>query len=203
MSLPSTQLTERAPMPAKWVSRIFAELQGNYGSKFLSMWATGEVLPNGSDAGLSIAMQVWGQKLAGFSDKPEAIKAVLSNLPAFPPTLPEFVALCRAQAQQKPIEARIAYTPTAEEMAKAQEVIEKASEKVRSTNGAPDPLRWCRKPGSHIAMEAILDEVKNRKNTLLAGVLRELIAEGICTPEGKLLRMWVDGAWVNCGRAAA
>ena len=99
MNAPTTQLTERAPMPAKWVGRIFAELQGNYGSKFLSMWATGETLPNGSDAGLSIAMQVWGQKLAGFSDKPEAIKAQQLLDDGAPLPLPELEPGARGPRQ--------------------------------------------------------------------------------------------------------
>jgi hypothetical protein len=203
MSLPSTQLTERAPMPAKWVSRIFAELQGNYGSKFLGMWATGETLPNGTDAGLSIAMQVWGQKLAGFADKPEAIKSVLATLPTFPPTLPEFLAMCRNAAQATlPVSARITNDPTAEEIEIAKATMAKAAGTMKTTIGAPDPLRWCKQPGSQIAMNAILEEVKNRKNTFLAGVLHELVESGICTADGKLLRRWERGEWVVCGGTA-
>lgn len=90
-----TRLTSRPPLPSHWVARIFRELQGYYGSRFLDMWRVGQLLPDGQDAGIANAKQVWGEKLAGFADQPDRIKRALDSLPQHPPTLPEFVALCR------------------------------------------------------------------------------------------------------------
>lgn len=45
-------------------------------------------------------MGIWARKLGGFSDMPDAIKSVLDHLPADPPSLPEFVNLCREAAKR-------------------------------------------------------------------------------------------------------
>lgn len=72
-------------------------MQGNYGSRFLDMWRTGQPLADGTDAGLRNARELWAKKLAGFAEHPERIGRALQCLPPHPPTLPEFVALCRQQ----------------------------------------------------------------------------------------------------------
>lgn len=90
--------TSRPPLPAHWVARIFRECQGQYGSRWLDLWRTGQVLADGTDAGLQNALTTWGEKLAGFSDRPELIRKALQCLPQHPPTLPEFLALCRQQS---------------------------------------------------------------------------------------------------------
>lgn len=60
------------------------------------------MLEDGTDAGIANAMGIWSRKLAGFADHPERIKRVLESLPIHPPTLPEFVALCRQQHAEFP-----------------------------------------------------------------------------------------------------
>ena len=81
--------------------KLFGELQGNYGTRFLDMWRSGQTDTNGDDVGLQNAMALWAEKLAGFRDRPDAIRRVLDTLPPHPPTLPEFVALIR-QSCPKP-----------------------------------------------------------------------------------------------------
>jgi hypothetical protein len=77
------------------MQKIFATLQGHYGSRFINMWKTGQILDDGTDAGITNAMEIWSYKLAGWADKPETIKRTLQNLPAEPPTLPQFCELMR------------------------------------------------------------------------------------------------------------
>ena len=38
-------------LPDGWIQRIFATMQGTYGTRFLNMWKTGQTLPDGTDAG--------------------------------------------------------------------------------------------------------------------------------------------------------
>lgn len=91
-------------LPDSWVQRIFSTMQGHYGSRFLNMWTTGQLLPDGSDAGLINAMNHWAEKLGGFAEHPEVFKHVLEILPDEPPTLPQFVNLCRiAPRKQAPV----------------------------------------------------------------------------------------------------
>lgn len=96
------QSKQTACLPHSWVSKIFMELQGHYGTRFLNMWKTGIPMPDGQDQGLYNAIDVWSRKLGGFREHPEVIKRVLESLPPSPPSLPEFLELCRKIPQEKP-----------------------------------------------------------------------------------------------------
>ena len=85
--------------------KLFAELQGNYGTRFLDMWRSGQADTNGDDVGLQNAMDMWAEKLAGFRERPDAIRRVLDTLPKHPPTLPEFVELCRTSCPKQEVKA--------------------------------------------------------------------------------------------------
>jgi len=76
-------------LPDAWVERIFERLSGLYGARFSDMW-------RGTD--WANVKRTWAERLAGFADKPNAIKSALDSCDArpFPPTLPEFLADCRA-----------------------------------------------------------------------------------------------------------
>jgi hypothetical protein len=78
--------TEKQPMPIEWVKRLFQRLSAMYGQKFANQWA-----------GLDMAAMedVWADDLAGF-----CANEIIAGLEAcksrpFPPTLPEFMTLCR------------------------------------------------------------------------------------------------------------
>ena len=101
----------RQPLPAIWVNKMFATMQGHYGSRFVNMWKTGDTLPNGQDAGYANAMQIWAEKLGGFADHPECIAYVLENLPDVPPTLPQFQDLCRRAPRKEPLKLVHSLTP--------------------------------------------------------------------------------------------
>jgi len=90
-----TSSTSENRLPSRWVQKIFATMQGHYGTRFLNMWKTGQILPDGTDAGIANAMDLWDRKLAGFATTPETINKVLDNLPVDPPSLPQFRELLR------------------------------------------------------------------------------------------------------------
>ncbi len=105
MDMSAGQSTLRHPLPLGWVRKLFAELQGNYGTRFLDMWRSGQADTNGDDVGLQNAMDMWAEKLAGFRERPDAIRRVLDTLPKHPPTLPEFVELCRTSCPKQELKA--------------------------------------------------------------------------------------------------
>lgn len=105
MDMSAGQSTLRHPLPLGWVRKLFAELQGNYGTRFLDMWRSGQADTNGDDVGLQNAMDMWAEKLAGFRERPDAIRRVLDTLPKHPPTLPEFVELCRTSCPKQEVKA--------------------------------------------------------------------------------------------------
>lgn len=92
-------------LPDGWIQRIFATMQGHYGTRFLNMWKTGQVLSDGSDAGVVNAMNEWSRKLAGYADQPETIRKALQYLPHDPPSLPQFCELLRQSYKPIPVNA--------------------------------------------------------------------------------------------------
>lgn len=112
-----------------WIQRVFATMQGHYGTRFLNMWKTGQTLPDGSDAGVVNAMNHWSEKMSGVSAA--TIKRALEQLPEEPPTLPQFLSLLR-RSYVEPDILRLENKLTAEQMAKNKRRIAELIAKVRA-----------------------------------------------------------------------
>ncbi|KGC03246.1 putative bacteriophage protein [Burkholderia multivorans] len=79
-------------LPQHWVEALFSKMAAFYGSRFATMWNGTNVLE---------VQKAWAVELGKLSR--EQLKAGSDNLTALPkpPTLPEFVALCRqARSEQ-------------------------------------------------------------------------------------------------------
>ena len=128
--LPTNEILQgnRAVLPGSWIAKIFEHMAGLYGAKFADLW-------NGSN--METVQRLWAEKLGGFKSMPGAIKEALDALDSkpFPPTLPEFLALCREAGRRHsaPVQS-LGYTPTPEEQARAAEVIAKAAERMTATD---------------------------------------------------------------------
>lgn len=111
-------------LPEPWIDRIFGRMEALYGSLFLERWR---------GTRLAEVKAVWASELSSFTDNPEcfglALKALLDEC-RFPPTLPEFVALCRKH-YRRPTEAVavLEHKLTAEDVernrARAKDLVEK------------------------------------------------------------------------------
>ncbi|GAB3358006.1 hypothetical protein GCM10027513_08140 [Giesbergeria giesbergeri] len=90
---------EQARAAVAWLWRM---MHGTYGSLFVSRFATGEIEDKGpdrgKDKGVLAARQVWEASMRNFS--PDTVKTAFRQAvqvhSEFPPTLPQFVALCHA-----------------------------------------------------------------------------------------------------------
>lgn len=100
------------------------------------MWKTGQILSDGSDAGVMNAMNHWAEKLGGYKDHPETIKRGLENLPLDPPTLPQFMEILR-QSWVEPKVLKIEKQFTAEEIAVNIQRRDEALAKIREMLRAP------------------------------------------------------------------
>ena len=98
---PASERTQAAP--TEDANNVFRVMHGFYGNLFLSKFATGEVLANGGDGGVASARVIWAHGLRSF--EVETVKTALARTmdahPEFPPTLPQFVALCKACAPRQ------------------------------------------------------------------------------------------------------
>jgi hypothetical protein len=188
MNTQGASSTSRLPLPAEWVAKIFRELQGNYGTRFLNQWRSGLMTEDGKhDAGVLSAMGVWGRNLAGFTDRPEALFAVLAHLPPDPPTLPAFVTLCRDAAIRLGGNApRLEHRMTPEEREKADEAAKAANQAI--DRSGVDPLAWAKHPRSQTALDAVVKTAPAHKG--LQRVFAKLIAEGVADEDGTLLRRY-------------
>jgi len=93
-------------LPDSWVDRIFDRMQGMYGSLWVDRWRSGETVERAGrsfDRGLLNAKATWAQGLGGFSGQPERIHRALESCrsKSLPPTLPEFIELCRHQVAEQ------------------------------------------------------------------------------------------------------
>lgn len=103
MNAPSTQ-----KLPDAWVESLLARMLAIYGQKFRAQWA---------DVPPEAMRETWAVALGRFDG--ERIKWALDQMIAacpWPPTLPEFVSLCRQAPRREPV-ALPAPTPTEQQRA--------------------------------------------------------------------------------------
>ncbi len=96
-------------LPDRWISKVFATMSAAYGTLFTDRW---------KDSDLNEVKQIWAQKLATFSDSPETFSKALAAMIdecKFPPTLPEFVAICRRH-YKRPEPVMLCHTLSQEEI---------------------------------------------------------------------------------------
>lgn len=82
-------MSERSTaLPIEWVERLFLRFQATYGNRCATMWA---------DAPVAEVKAVWADALGQFvaDDIRSALASSFDHYPDFPPTLPQFVGLCR------------------------------------------------------------------------------------------------------------
>lgn len=118
------------PLPAVWVDRLFARLQGVYGRDFTYQFSN--VDSTGFDVGLANARQVWAEELGGFSEHPEAIAYALENLPERIPNVIVFREICR-KAPRKGYNA-LEYRMTDEDKENAKEQLKRIKEMLNGTS---------------------------------------------------------------------
>lgn len=199
------QTTEQSTrsLPGSWVDRIFDRMQGLYGSLWVERWRNGDMVQVAGrqmDAGLLNAKAVWSEELAGFASRPDCIKAALDACKSrsLPPTLPEFAQGCR-DAMRRIGEGtqKLSHTLTTEELLQQRESAEKVAATVKSRPTEFDGLKWAAHPRSKIAVQAVFNEAKSG-NKVLSKVFDDLVTAGVVTPEGKALKLYINGEWTKC-----
>ena len=91
---------ESQATPNDTANNVFKVFHGFYGNLFLSKFVNGQTGSDGVDQGVISARAIWTHGLRDFdlSTVKTALARVMDAHPEFPPTLPQFVALCKACA---------------------------------------------------------------------------------------------------------
>ena len=173
-------------LPETWIDRIFMKLQGRYGTLFLDRW-------KGCD--MANVKETWAEELGGFRDRPECIAYALRSLAdqQFPPTLPEFLAACRRAPRQDRTPA-LPHKPTDEERQHQGEMAKRIGDAVgadKIRNGIDE--HWATHPRSPRQLDAIFGAAKNDRR--YQACIDQMVSDGICTADGKLLRSYQSGTW--------
>jgi hypothetical protein len=125
---------QQAQNPAKLdmhiANTVFKLLHGAYGNLFLSKFATGQLDESGSDKGVTSARKVWAHALNNFgaSVVSDSVKQFFTSNPEFPPSLPQLLALCKAN---KP---RAVYVPDVPAIGMGQQLRSQYAAKAREVN---------------------------------------------------------------------
>lgn len=93
-------------MPAnEWIGPLFSRFQAIYGNRAQTMW---------KDADPNEVRSVWADALASYEavDVRKALEAMVGAYTDFPPTLPQFKALCRdARSARTQAAPKLDYDP--------------------------------------------------------------------------------------------
>ena len=129
------------------VKRVFMVLHGYYGNLFLSKFATGALDDKGEDQGIANARKIWAHGLRDFDAETikTALRACQAQHSEYPPSLPQFVALCAANKPRQAFRTTNAIgmsdTLRSKYARRAREIIAKHEEKAhkRETGYVPLP----------------------------------------------------------------
>ena len=130
MNAPSTRL------PDSWVESLLARMLATYGQKFRSQWA---------DVPPETLRETWAVALGRFDG--ERIKWALEQMIAtcpWPPTLPEFVALCRQAPRPEPANGLPAPNVVRDSIQRVQQAAETAPKREEMFAYAKPGRDWAR-----------------------------------------------------------
>lgn len=181
------------PRMSQVIDRVFARLQGIYGTTFTNKFRTG-VGHDGIDAGFENAKMVWADELAGFADNLEAIAYGLRYVdPKFPPSAKEFRDLCRnAPKKEAPM---LTYTPTAEDLEKQRKLAERVAKSVKARGPDFESEVWAMQPRS-VAQFAMIKVAIDIQLERFGHVMEQLKEQGIVSEDGRLLKRYRGmGTW--------
>lgn len=115
---------------ATTADRVFKAMHGFYGVLFLSKFTTGHESAGGGDDGVLSAKKMWGMALSRYTT--DVVRMALGRCmtahPEFPPSLPQFVALCEA------CRPRETYRPPANAIGMSQELRSSYARRLREVN---------------------------------------------------------------------
>ena len=167
-------------LDARWVERIFERMHGLYGALWQQRWRDGRRGAAGEAALLS-AKRVWAQTLGGFREEPQCIAGALEACTTLelPPTLPQFVQLCRQMRRARPQAVAVAQVVPVNRQA-----LRQYQSQLRALwqGGGDDGIRWARippAPGHRAAWQKAVIGCVLQGDTRFSPLLVRHVADGV------------------------
>lgn len=98
----ASRAESRSAVPASWIDKLFSRFSAMYGGRFADLWRVCDI---------SEVKAIWAEELAVLSREQLAAGVSACMARDWPPTLPEFLKLCRP-----PIDFESAYIEAVEQM---------------------------------------------------------------------------------------
>ena len=191
-----TSPANQSALPEAWIEKLFQKFEDFYGAKWAAQYGS---FPRNR------VMRTWAEELGGFADKTRAIGRALDPQKAnpIPPTLPEFLTLCREAAKRigndKPA---LAHKPTAAELEHQRDMAKRLGDVIgagKLRDGIDE--HWATHPRSAMQLGMIFDAAK--RDSRFQPCIDQMVADGICTESGQLLKAYRGTShWETLRRAA-
>lgn len=186
----ATSLARLSELPEPWIEKLFRKFEDFYGAKWAAQYGN---FPRDR------VKATWAEELAGFADKGDSIAQALSAQKSnpFPPTLPEFLTLCREAAKRigdnKPL---LQHKPTEAEREHQREMSKRLGDAI-GAGKLQDGIdtHWATHPRTKIHLDFIFDAAKRDPRFLPC--IDQMVRDAICTVEGVLLKAYRDGQFVK------
>lgn len=175
-------------LPDAWIEKLFQKFEDFYGAKWAAQYG---------DFPRDRVKRTWAEELGGFSG--DAIAKALDAQKAgkFPPTLPEFIELCRDAARRIGTSSAPALThkQTPEEVDHQRVMAKRLGDSI-GAGKIHDGIdtHWATHPRSAAHLAFIFDAAN--RDQRFKPCIEQMIEDGICTTEGKLLKTYRAGAFV-------
>ena len=128
--------------PNDTANNVFKVFHGFYGNLFLSKFVNGQVDAHGVDQGVVSARLIWAHGLREFDVA--TVKTALARTrdahPEFPPTMPQFFALCKACAPRQVYQHPVAIPMNSELRAQRSKAAREAAMMAVRTPEKQEPL---------------------------------------------------------------
>ena len=181
-------MTTRRPsgtLPELWIEKLFQKFEDFYGAKWAAQYG---------DFPRDRVKRTWAEELSGFADMPGAIAGAISAQKSspFPPTLPEFINLCRAAGHRigNSVPA-LEYKPTSEDLERASKAAASAVAALRPKISDGIDKHWATHPRSAAHLFLIFDAAK--RDARFKTCIEQMVGDGICTADGRLLKTYRAG----------
>lgn len=182
-------MTTRRPsgtLPELWIEKLFQKFEDFYGAKWAAQYG---------DFPRDRVKRTWAEELSGFADMPGAIAGAIAaqKSSTFPPTLPEFLGLCRDSAKRMAGSGAPALThnPTAEDLERASKAAASAVAALRPKISDGIDKHWATHPRSAAHLFLIFDAAK--RDARFKPCIEQMVGDGICTADGRLLKTYRAG----------